>query len=34
MLDGRLGTRPWLLVGGLVLGIVVGFYEIVKATKP
>jgi F0F1-type ATP synthase assembly protein I len=34
VLDGRLGTQPWLLVGGLVLGIVVGFYEIVKATKP
>ena len=34
VLDGRLGTKPWLLVGGLVLGIIVGFYEIVKATKP
>ena len=34
VLDGRLGTQPWLLVGGLVLGIIVGFYEIVKATKP
>ena len=34
VLDGRLGTEPWLLVGGLLLGIVVGFYEIVKATKP
>jgi len=30
--DGRLGTAPWLLVTGLVLGIVVGFYEIVKTT--
>ena len=34
VLDGRLGTAPWLLVGGLTLGIIVGFYEIVKATKP
>jgi len=34
VLDGRLGTQPWLLVGGLTLGIIVGFYEIVKATKP
>ena len=34
LLDGWLGTRPWLLVGGLLMGIVVGFYEIVKATKP
>lgn len=33
-LDGRLGTGPWLLVAGLVLGIVVGFYEIVKTTWP
>lgn len=30
--DGRFGTAPWLLVTGLVLGIVVGFYEIVKTT--
>jgi F0F1-type ATP synthase assembly protein I len=28
--DGWLGTAPWLLVGGLALGIVVGFYELVK----
>jgi F0F1-type ATP synthase assembly protein I len=34
VLDGRLGTQPWLLVGGLLMGIVVGFYEIVKSTKP
>ena len=30
--DGRLGTAPWLLVVGLVLGIVIGFYEIVKTS--
>ena len=30
--DGWLGTAPWLLVTGLVLGIVIGFYEIVKAS--
>jgi ATP synthase protein I len=30
--DGWLGTRPWLLVVGLLLGIVVGFYEIVKTS--
>jgi ATP synthase protein I len=25
-LDGRFGTSPWLLVGGALLGIGVGFY--------
>ena len=29
-LDQRLGTGPWLLFGGLVLGLVVGFYELAK----
>jgi F0F1-type ATP synthase assembly protein I len=24
------GTSPWFLLGGLTLGIVVGFYELVK----
>jgi F0F1-type ATP synthase assembly protein I len=24
------GTSPWFLLGGLILGIVVGFYELVK----
>jgi ATP synthase protein I len=33
-LDGRLGTSPWMTVGGLLLGIVVGFYELIKATRP
>jgi F0F1-type ATP synthase assembly protein I len=28
--DEWLGTAPWLLVGGLALGIIVGFYELVK----
>ena len=27
------GTSPWFLVGGLVLGVVVGFYELVKTTN-
>ena len=30
--DGWLGTEPWLLLGGLLLGIVVGFYEIARVT--
>ena len=31
-LDAWLGSRPWGLVGGLALGIVLGFYELVKTT--
>ena len=26
------GTSPWFLLGGLVLGVVVGFYELIKTT--
>ena len=33
-LDGRWGTAPWLLITGLALGIVVGFYEVIKAARP
>ncbi|MEO7192907.1 MAG: AtpZ/AtpI family protein [Vicinamibacterales bacterium] len=33
-LDAWLGIRPWGLVGGLVLGIVVGFYELAKTVWP
>jgi F0F1-type ATP synthase assembly protein I len=29
-LDKWLGTAPWCLFGGLLLGIVVGFYELAK----
>jgi ATP synthase protein I len=29
-LDRWLGTAPWCLVGGLLAGIVVGFYELAK----
>lgn len=29
-LDWWLGTSPWCLVGGLVFGIIVGFYELAK----
>jgi ATP synthase protein I len=28
--DRWLGTDPWLLLGGLLLGIVVGFYELAR----
>ena len=30
-LDGKLGTTPWLLVGGSVLGIGLGLYLFFKA---
>jgi F0F1-type ATP synthase assembly protein I len=29
-LDRWRGTSPWFLVGGLILGIVVGMYELAK----
>ncbi|MGH9970898.1 MAG: AtpZ/AtpI family protein [Pyrinomonadaceae bacterium] len=32
-LDRWLGTGPWLMVGGLVLGAVVGFYQFVRLTS-
>ena len=28
------GTSPWFLLGGLVLGMVVGFYELVRIAWP
>ncbi len=28
--DRWLGVSPWFLVGGLLLGLVVGFYELAK----
>ncbi len=28
--DARFDTAPWLLVGGLLLGIIVGFYELAR----
>ena len=31
--DRWLDTSPWLLVTGLVLGIVTGFYALVKAAQ-
>jgi F0F1-type ATP synthase assembly protein I len=33
-IDQWQGTSPWFLLGGLILGMIVGFYELVKATKP
>ena len=33
-LDHWRGTSPWFLLGGLILGIVVGFYELAKTIWP
>jgi ATP synthase protein I len=33
LLDRWLGTGPWLLVGGMVLGSAAGFYQLIKATS-
>ena len=31
--DRWLGSRPWGVFGGLMLGLVVGFYELVKTVR-
>ena len=33
-LDGRLHTRPWLLMAGLVVGSALGFYGMYVMLKP
>ena len=33
MLDRWLGTAPWCLVGGIVLGSIVGFYQFIRLTS-
>ena len=33
LLDRWLGTRPWLLVLGIVLGAAAGFYEFIRRTS-
>ena len=33
LLDRWLGTRPWLLVVGLILGAAAGFYEFIRTTS-
>jgi F0F1-type ATP synthase assembly protein I len=34
VIDWWRGSSPWFLVGGLVLGIVVGMYELAKTAFP
>jgi F0F1-type ATP synthase assembly protein I len=29
-IDRWVGTSPWFLFGGLILGLIVGFYELAK----
>jgi ATP synthase protein I len=31
--DRWLGTKPWLMVAGIVLGAIVGFYQFIKLTS-
>ena len=33
-LDAWLATAPWFLLGGLLTGVVVGFYELARAVWP
>jgi F0F1-type ATP synthase assembly protein I len=33
-LDRWRGTSPWFLLGGLLLGLIVGFYELARAVWP
>ena len=33
LLDHWLGTKPWLLVAGIVLGAIAGFYQFIKLTS-
>jgi len=32
-LDGKLGTRPWLLVAGALLGMAAGFVNLFRVTR-
>lgn len=33
LIDRWLGTQPWFLVGGIVLGAAAGFYQFVRMTS-
>jgi ATP synthase protein I len=33
MLDRWLGTSPWLLVAGIVVGAIAGFYQFIRLTS-
>ena len=33
-LDGKLGTKPWLTIAGLMVGLVVAFYGVYRMIVP
>ena len=33
LMDRWLGTKPWLMVAGIVLGSIVGFYQFIRLTS-
>jgi len=33
LLDRWLGTKPWLMVAGILLGSVAGFYQFIRLTS-
>jgi F0F1-type ATP synthase assembly protein I len=33
LLDRWLGTKPWMLVAGIVLGAIAGFYQFIRLTS-
>jgi len=33
-LDGRLNTKPWFMIGGLIIGLVVAFYGVYQMIRP
>jgi ATP synthase protein I len=33
LLDRWLGTKPWLMVAGLVFGAITGFYQFIRLTS-
>jgi F0F1-type ATP synthase assembly protein I len=32
-LDGKLGTTPWLMISGLILGVVAGFRSLIRTAQ-
>ena len=33
-LDDKLNTEPWLMIGGLLVGLVVAFYGVYRMIRP